>query len=89
MNDWKKVEKDELDVFIKNYPNQLVKDVTGICDPPMLSYNDFSDGKVWPESIVAKVILNTFYGESDNYYIKEIKRNAIIDGLREEIKDNL
>jgi hypothetical protein len=59
MCDWKKVEKAEFDTFVSTYPNRLVKDVTGICDPPMLSYNDFSSEKVWPESMVAKVILNT------------------------------
>lgn len=42
----------------------------------MLSYNDFSDGKIWPESMIAKVILNTemkdfpgYQGEPDDYYL--------------------
>ena len=73
---WKKVEKAEFDAFIAGYPLKLEKDVTGICDPPMRSYNDFSDGKIWPESMVAKVTLNTmmkgldYHGEPDDYYLR-------------------
>ena len=38
---------------VKAYPRQLSKDVNQIYDPPLVTYNDFSDGMVWPESIVA------------------------------------
>lgn len=73
MNNFKKVTKEEFDEFIKNYPRQLEKDVSGICEPPLLTYNDFSNGQVWPESVVAKVNLYEsfpIYGwESNKYYI--------------------
>jgi hypothetical protein len=74
---WKKVSPEEFDAFVSGYPKQLVPDVTGICEPPMKSLNDFSDGNVWPESMVAKVVLNTamrghpaYKGEPDDYYLR-------------------
>lgn len=77
MDEWKKVQKAEFDSFISDYPRRLEKDVTGICEPPMLSYNDFSDEKIWPESMVAQISLNTsmkghpdYQGEPDDYYLK-------------------
>jgi hypothetical protein len=72
----KSVEKDEFDKFISSYPKPLVRDIARMCEPPMLSYNDFSDGAQWPESIVAKVIMQTamkghpcYKGEPDEYFI--------------------
>lgn len=55
---FKKVSKNEYLEFIKNYPKPLEFDCTGICEPPLGTYNDSSDGKMWPESIVAKEIRN-------------------------------
>jgi hypothetical protein len=53
---YRNVTKEEFDKFVAAYPRPLVKDVCGIPQPPVLSYNDFSMGK-WPESIVAQVQL--------------------------------
>lgn len=47
--------KSELEDFVKNYPNKLEKDIIHFCEPPLLTFNDFSNGKVWPDSIVASV----------------------------------
>jgi hypothetical protein len=80
----KEVSKAEFDDFIKNYPSQLEKNVITFCEPPALTYNDFSDGKEWPKSIVAKVDLyESFpkeregqdYGWAPNryYIVQEIK----------------
>ena len=55
--EWKQVTKKEYQEMLNNYPNKLDWDVTGICDPPLGSHNDFSNGKVWPESMVGKVML--------------------------------
>ena len=55
---FKQVSKDEFVAFIKAFPAKLDYDVTGICEPPLGTYNDFRGGKVWPESVVAKIILN-------------------------------
>lgn len=49
----KNVPKAEFDAFIKNYPRHLEVDVTGICDPPYISYNDFELADRWPSSVVA------------------------------------
>ncbi len=74
---WKTVSKSEFNDFLIRYGEKLERDVTGICEPPMLSYNDFSGGKIWPESMVAKVILNTamkghpaYNGEPDEYLLR-------------------
>ena len=77
MEGFKKVTESEFNNFIKEYDKRLEKDVFRACDPPFLTYNDFSADKIWPESIVAKVCLNSsmkyhplYDGESDEYYIK-------------------
>jgi hypothetical protein len=69
---WKSVTKEEFEAFIKAYPKPLKYDVTGICEPPLASYNDFSDGKVWPESMVAKISLEeaSYMGKPNEYLIK-------------------
>ena len=72
-----KVSEEEFDAFIKGHPRKLSYDVTGICEPPLGSYNDFRTGKVWPDSVVAKVVLNeamsghpAYKGEPNDYYIR-------------------
>jgi hypothetical protein len=63
----KEVTKDEFVDFVKKYPNKLDWDVAHMVDPPMGSYNDFSDGKKWPESMIAKVKLRTkIMSDNDN-----------------------
>ena len=74
----KSVNKAEFQEFISNYPRKLEVDICGICDPPLVSYNDFSIGK-WPESIVAKTLKydddpkGYFYEPEENreYYISD------------------
>ncbi len=53
----RRVTKEEFDAFIATYPRHLVRDVTGICEPPLMTFNDFTIAPKWPESVVAKVIL--------------------------------
>ena len=63
------VEKAEFDAFLKAYPSDVLhKDITGICEPSMVSYNDFSRGN-WPQSIVASVQLFSEFGETDRYFV--------------------
>lgn len=52
-DDWKHVTEDEFKAFIAAYPRPLQADLLRICDPSRMQYNDFSGGKVWPESVVA------------------------------------
>jgi hypothetical protein len=63
-----KVSREDYLDFIRKYPKPLEWNCTGICESPLGSWNDFSDGAVWPESIVAKEIRNwmTPNGELDN-----------------------
>lgn len=70
---WIEVGKDIFDQHVKDYPNKLTRDLAGMCDPPMLSYNDFTNGNVWPESMVAKASLGAHVGLDNRYWIKVIK----------------
>lgn len=45
--------KEEFLAFLDRYPRALVRDVWGASTPMMVTYNDFSGGKVWPESVIA------------------------------------
>lgn len=63
-NKWKSVTKEELLNFIKNYPRPLVQDFY----MDWYSWNDFSDNKKWPESMVARAF--EMYDEEE-YLIKE------------------
>ena len=83
-----KVSKDKFVEFIKSYGSELDYDVTGICEPPLASYNDFRGGIVWPESMVAKIILNeamsghpAYKGEPNDYYIRKNAPQNNIEGV--------
>lgn len=81
MSEFNKVTREEYLAFINGYQNKLEFDCTGICEPPLESYNDFSGGKIWPYSMVAKASRNWLgpNGEIDSsnpgkfwsYYIKK------------------
>jgi len=80
----KSVSKEEFDAFIKNYPRPLCVDVTGISDPPAISYNDFALADRWPYSIVA----STFAYDNDPvgyYYVPPEKRRYRIMENCEEV----
>ena len=55
---FKKVSRDEYKKFVEEYSQRipLSFDVARMFEPPLESYNDFSDGDIWPYSIVAKCI---------------------------------
>ena len=76
MEGYKQVTKEEFEDFRDNYRSKLVVDVAGMCEPPLLTLNDFSDGKKWPESIVAKAYLmdgsDYHGGKTTEYFLKEI-----------------
>lgn len=73
---WKRVTKDEFYEFVNSYPTKLDFDTTGIYDPPLSSYNDFTRG-VWPYSMVAKIHRNDMLpdewnaGENEYYLLKD------------------
>jgi len=68
---FKKVSEDEFTSFLINYPNELEVDVALMFEPPRKTYNDFSDGKVWPDSIVASVSLLEDGSEEGYKILKE------------------
>ena len=51
MKNWQKVSKDELVDFVNSYPCKLVGDYC----MDTYTWNDFRDGRVFPDSIVATV----------------------------------
>lgn len=68
----RRVDKSEFDAFIAAFPRPLTTDVAGMFEPPILSYNDLSSGKKWPESVVAYVVLHSKASDKtpDEYFIK-------------------
>lgn len=82
------VDKKTFEKYIKQYPRKLERDVCGICEPPIVSYNDFSLGK-WPDSIVAKTYL--YDDNPDGYYYEpESKREyAIMVNYKEVLQRSL
>lgn len=63
--------KEKFYAFVKSYPRKLERDVTAICEPPLLTYNDFTLGR-WPKSMVAKCVLNEDYDPKvpNKYFIE-------------------
>jgi len=68
-----RVTREKFDEFIEEYPNALEVDVAHMFEPPLKTYNDFTDDKVWPKSSVAFVKLydgsEYHSGMSEEYYI--------------------
>lgn len=57
---------EEFDAFLAAYPRTLVTDVARICEPPMMSWNDFTIG-VWPQSAVATCQLDDIRAEPGEF----------------------
>lgn len=66
------VNKQEFETFLDEYPNKLVFDVYHVPDPPVGTYNDFTTGLVWPESIIAEIHFERD-GSVNHYRIKANK----------------
>ena len=72
------VTKEEYYSFLEKYPRKITMDCTGICDPPLITANDFELANRWPHSIVAKRWLvsddpNDYYYDPNSTY--EIMKN--------------
>lgn len=76
MNRLVKVSKEEFESFIKNYPVELKEHWIYFCEPPLITWNDFSSGEQYPNTIVAKTYdySHPIWGEikeyEKKYYIK-------------------
>jgi len=68
---FKTVTKEEFEQFLKDYPEKLVHDVCRVCDPPMISFNDFTKAEKWPESVVAKYFDRYYPTDDITYMIQE------------------
>lgn len=75
MANFKSVTEAEFKKFIGEYPNKLEVNVTTICEPPLINYNDFTRAPYWPDSVVASYT----YG-LDNY--------AILEDINQPVEDN-
>lgn len=65
MNKWIEVSKEDFVKILTPYPSKkLTSSIVGICTPEIRSYDDFSDGKKWPESTVAQEILYEWYKDA-------------------------
>ena len=64
-----KVSKEQFDEFVENYPNELIVHTTHIITPPIRTYNDFSAGKEYPDSIVAAITLE--YMDDDGNFVND------------------
>ena len=56
MDDFIQVQKEELDRFIKTYSPKLKSSVVRIVEPNTISFDDYSEGKEFPENMMAKII---------------------------------
>jgi len=69
-----KVDKETFFKYLKEYPNKLKRNVAGMFDPPIVSYNDFSKYDKWPDSIVCYVEdgeHSSIPTTQNEYYIKD------------------
>lgn len=75
--DFQQVSRDEYNRFIENYPRPLARDVCAICDPPVITHNDFELANRWPYSVVARTWL---YDDTpgEYFYEPEEKRKYFI-----------
>ena len=80
---FKSVSKKELEQFVQDYPRKLALDVTGIGDPPLVTYNDFELANRWPYSIVAEY--HAWSDKPSDYYYKpeEERAYSIMDNYEE------
>ena len=67
----KKVTKEEFKKFIKIYFPKLEFNCYGAYDPPLITYNDFSNNKKWPDSVVAYYVDAESYKGTDLYHENE------------------
>ena len=76
----KRVSKKEFEKFIKEYPKPLDRFVVTMVEPCCIVYNDYSDGRTYPEtSIVAKTWLYSDNPDDDHTYEPEDKREYYIE----------
>ncbi|AUR92804.1 hypothetical protein NVP1177O_39 [Vibrio phage 1.177.O._10N.286.45.E10] len=79
------VDKDTFDKIINSYHGELNVNVSGISEPPVKTYNDFSNGKVWPDSVVASVALFESYRKIEDGGVPPYSWSENTYKVREEL----
>ena len=79
-----RVTKAEYEDFINKYPRRLDVDCCGICEPPLITHNDFELANRFPYSVIAKT---WYYSDdmTDLYYEPEEEREYYIMTNYEEV----
>lgn len=67
---FKSVTQAEFQEFVKTYPRNLVFDVAGMYEPPLVTFSDFTVAPEWPGSVVARYRL-AWYEPAGNYEVRE------------------
>lgn len=80
-HEFKKVTKAEFDAFIAAYPRKLVRNVSTICEPPNVNFNDFERAPYWPDSVVASFMADAT--PSNYHVIADINAPVDDDGTRD------
>jgi hypothetical protein len=70
---FKKATKEELELFIKDYPNTLTYDWTNIPDPPVERWIDFTLNKGSIDGMVAMIFRDDYHGMDKKYFVLEDK----------------
>ncbi len=80
----REVTKREFDAFISSYDGKLVRDVCGIYEPAILSYNDFEVADRWPASVVAWISLGLpGLPLTKKYYLMKQNREAKMSSIHQ------
>lgn len=62
----REIAKVDFAAWLAAYPRKLMRDVCGICEPPIVTWNDFERAPYWPDSIVAQTS-----ADSGRYFVLE------------------
>jgi hypothetical protein len=71
--------RQEFDEFLKAYPRPLERDVYMACEPPYISWNDFTRAPCWPDSIVATHV-------GDSYHILEDINAPVVPAIQPDLE---
>ncbi len=83
---FRSVSREEFADFLASYPRRLTPNVTAICEPPMVSYNDFERAPQWPDSVVASFIKEWSGEDTGHRVIADINSPVPDDGKRDTDK---
>jgi hypothetical protein len=82
MPKFKSVTREEFEAFIAIYPRPLERNVTTVCEPPCVSYNDFVRAPYWPDSVVARYVADDA-GPTSFRILDDINSAIDDDGTRD------